>query len=126
MEIQQILKALGDGGCYFLCILRHFGQEDEAVRWYKKAVGLRMMDLDCFIKRPEQIAGFLSKKRWSVRHEGPEYQAGPREWLIERYERKTPVGAFAHFVLPDWDPLGQSLTRTQGTLVSKRVFKEIS
>lgn len=125
MEIQQILKSLGDGGCYFLCILKHFDQEEEAVRWYHKAVGLKYMKPDCYLDYPNQIAQMLSKKRWTVRHEGPTYEPGPKEWVIDRYERKTTMGTQAHFVLPDWDPLGNSLTRSQGALVSKRVFKEV-
>ena len=124
MEIQQIHKALGDGGCYFLCILRHFDQEEESVRWYHKAVGLKYMKPDCFLDRPDQIASMVSKKRWTVRHEGPEYEPGPKEWVIERYERKSTAGNWSHFVLPDWDPLGVSVTRSQGVLASKRVFKE--
>jgi hypothetical protein len=28
----------------------------------------------------------------------------------------------AHFVLPDWDPYGESMTRLNGQVVSKRIL----
>lgn len=125
LEIQEVTSALGNYGCYFLSILRHFNQEENCIKWFRKAVGLKYMGADCYLERPDLIAQMVSGKRWKIFKAAPDYKLGPKEWEVLRYELKRPGVTTAHFVLPDWDPLGKSVTRSQGQLVSKRVFKEV-
>lgn len=127
--VQKFAEAIGENGCYFLCLLKHFGKEYDALRWYEKLAGpladKSVMGEDCYIKDPARLAGFLSGSRWSVRVEAPEYKVQPGEWEVLRYERKDTMKTWAHFCLPEWDPLGDSRTRLQGKLASKRIFKEV-
>lgn len=122
---QKIAEILGKDGCYLFCILRKFGKDDEAIKYYPILVQKGLIKSDCFVLDPAKIAELVSGQKWTVRHERADYVCKEGEWEIQRWERKTTGVTYSHFTLPDWDPLGTSVTRNLGTLVSKRVFRRM-
>lgn len=123
--IQSIAKLLGENGCYFFCILKRFGREYDALKLYEDFLKKGYLEKDCYLVRPDLIAEAVSGQKWTVRKESKDYVCKPGEWEVQRWERKTPGLIYNHFVLPDWDPLGTSMTRVSGVLESKRIFKEV-
>ena len=117
--IQKIAQAIGEFGCYYLCILKLFNRENEALSLYTYFTQAKIMKPDCFINFPDKMAKHLSGQTWTVTHEPADYVAKPGEKEVHRYE----WGKLSHFVLPDWDPLQDSNTRKNGRLVSKRIFR---
>jgi hypothetical protein len=130
--IQRVALQIGRYGCYFLCLLKlseNFGFNQDVFYWYTVAENAKWMGEDptlpgqrCFVFKPEELLGSLLGKRMSLRKEGPLYVAKPGELEILR---KEIPGISGHFVLPDWDPMGESNTGTNGVVVSKRIFMEV-
>jgi len=81
------------------------------------------------VQRPDLMLRDLVGGNWQVRKVLHEqlltFVASPDELVINQYRRKTPKGVFYHFCTPTYDPLGDSLTRTQGELYSLRVFRRV-
>jgi len=78
------------------------------------------------VQRPDLMLRDLVGGTWTVRkvtENVASFIASPDELVIYQYRRKTPKGVFYHFCTPTYDPLGDSLTRTQGELYSLRVFR---
>lgn len=129
MNSQTIARKLGESGCYFLALLHLANRDNDAIGLYKQAVTAGVMDEDCYIKDPARLLSLISGGNWSVRHAPATYATLGHEWEILRYERKTTVKTYAHFVVGDgrgqcvYDPLDNALTVSQGQLVSKRIIK---
>lgn len=132
MNAQSICKALGDTGCYYLCLLKLVGRHDEAIMLYRQAVALGAIEPDCYVKNPALVLASASHGKWNVRHEGADYRCKNGEHEILRFERKTTTTTYAHFVVGDgsghvlYDPLDNSATVAQGKLVSKRIVSSIA
>lgn len=126
---QKIMKQIGDTGCYFLCIVnmaeRITGKRIDAVEHYLAAVNNKLMQENCFVMYPDKIMEQMTGTRWYVRKENHWYNVKPSELEVQRYERQVINSLQAHFILPDYDPLGTSLTVAQGKLASKRIFKPL-
>lgn len=120
---QKVALVLGEDGCYLFCILKRFGKDEEALRLYPVLVKERLIRSDCFVLDAARVAEKISGEKWEVVHAPASYVCGPDEWEVQRWEREAVGKVYSHFTLPDWDPLGSSMTRTLGRLVSKRVFK---
>lgn len=129
MNVQEICKALGESGCYFISLLKAVGKEYDALQLFKMALGQGLVDEDCFVKNPSAVLSLATGGTWSVRHEGPTYVPKAGEMEILRFERKATLKTYAHFVVGDgrgnvsYDPLGKSMTVQAGTLQSKRILK---
>jgi hypothetical protein len=119
--IQKIAKTIGENGCYYLCILKLFGKEMDALKLFEPFVQAKLMDRECYVLAPDKMATTLSKEKWTITKAPADYTPEPGELVVERYEH----GKYSHFVLPNWDPLGDSNTRLKGKLVSKRVFRRV-
>ena len=126
---QRIFELLGAYGCYLFCIARLIEKISEnpvdVEKLYMAAKDLKYIDEDCFVREPGKIMAMYLGGVWEVRHEGSEYKPAWDEYLVERWELKKTGETKSHFVLPGWDPYGESETRKKGTRVSTRVFKRI-
>jgi hypothetical protein len=127
---QKIMEILGRDGCYFLSLVRLAenitGKRIDAIPVYLEAIERQFMDADCFLVQPHRVLEIMTGKRWTVRKEDRRYQVQPGELEVLRYERTVGRTTIGHFVLPDYDPLGKSLTVQNGYLVSKRIFKGVT
>lgn len=125
--VQKDFERIGAEGCYFLSLVKAAeeitGRYLDAYQVYLRAIDMGYMKEDCYLQRPEMILAMMTGGVWTVTKEGPDYKARPGEVVVERYERKTTTETFAHFVLPAYDPYGDSRTRREGKKVSTRVFR---
>ena len=126
---QRIFELLGKYGCYLFCIARLIEKIGEMSvdmeKMYLAAKDREFIEEDCFVREPGQIMGMYLGGTWEVRHEGPEYKPEWNEYIVERWELKKTGETKSHFVLPGWDPYGESETRKKGVRVSTRVFKRV-
>lgn len=132
---QKIMATLGDGGCYLLSIVHlaeNILQERlDAVVIYLDALANKYMQEDCFVLEPARLMGMMVPGNWMMMKVDKDRETPPSAFEILRFERKTTLKTFAHFVVGDgkggvaWDPLGDALTVSGGELVSKRVFWRI-
>jgi hypothetical protein len=126
---QKIMEIIGRDGCYFLCLVKLAeditGTRIDAIPVYLEAVERQFMDTDCYLVRPDRIMELMTGRQWTVRKVDRKYQIQGKELEVLRYERTVGRTTIGHFVLPDYDPLGTSLTVQNGYLVSKRIFTPI-
>jgi len=132
---QKIMLALGEGGCYFLSLVRLAeilgNKRIDAVVAYLEAIAAKNLQEDCYVLKPEAIMQALYGGRWYFHKEEPGYKCKPGEFEILRYERPTPKRVYSHFVLGncgggvEYDPLGESNTVAGGYLVSKRILQMV-
>jgi hypothetical protein len=132
MNAQSIARRIADSGCYFLSILHLANRENEAIGFFRQALSIGVMQDDCYILDPAKLLALVAGGKWSVSHQGAEYQTANDEYEILRFERKATTKTYAHFVVGDgrgqvaYDPLDTSQTVAQGKLVSKRIFKRLA
>jgi len=123
---------IGKFGCYFLCLLKlaeKAGIFADVLYWYDVAEGSAFMGEDptqrgsrCFVFEPARLLSLLfgNRVQWTMTKESATYEAKADELVVLRYDIPNVSG---HFVLDDWDPMGSSITKEKGILVSKRVFR---
>jgi hypothetical protein len=124
-----LLPAIQKEGCLFLCYL-HIASKIAGHIWTPEQVNYayyalnvnKWMMPNCRILAPDEILLSLSVPilRW-VRHERYDYQIKPNELEILKYQVKNP--GHTHYVLPDWDPLGESKTRLNGAMIEKIIIR---
>lgn len=123
---QEICRQIWNGGCYFLCLLKFCNEEDNAIKWYKKALALGYIEKDCYIKNPTAILKMITGKTFNV---VKQFGAFAADLIITRYY--NPTSKKNHFVITDenavvkYDPLGESYTVKNGYPESYRLFTEI-
>lgn len=122
MEIQSKLLKLGNGGCYFLCLLKATNTSDSNIlEYYDYFVKKGYMTEDCYIQDPVKILKYLTGNNYKVE----KLEKLPTKYdfaIYHYYNSKTGLG---HFTLKDWDSLGNSNTRLNGKIDSYRVFTKI-
>jgi len=133
---QKIMLTLGEGGCYFLSMVRLaedlLGKRIDAVLEFQKCVAMNLCREDCYIYDPAAIMHQLYGGDWRARKEDADYEPIDGEFEILRFERSTPARIYSHFVLGsnkgevEYDPLGNSNTVAHGQLVSKRILRLIA
>ena len=136
--VQSFLLEAGEAACYGLCIVklaermtgRVFDPLDALLAGidggYIHYTWNNPNDADnFFVYDPEGFLGCLTGRAVQVRKvDAGEYIPLPEDvWIVERWERRVTGKTIAHFRLPDWDPLADSLTVKYGRLASFRVFK---
>jgi hypothetical protein len=138
--IQTLLGEAGEAACYALAILEiaereqwggqkidvlealYLGIERGYIRYNEKDPN----DNDNFyVQKPAAFLSLLAGGRWTVDKADPNYISVRGEWVVDRWERVKTGAVIAHFRLPDWDPLHESMTVRYGKIVSKRVFRRI-
>lgn len=125
MEIQEKFKNIGDYGCYFLDLLKHFGKLDKAIDYYDKYTRNSFMDYDCFIQKPLEIVKDLSGyPNWELKKST--VFDNTAEIVVAYYY--NPTTRLHHFVLHNsrnelrWDSLEPSNTVKNGHVESYRLF----
>ena len=134
--VQTFCQEIGEAACYALQLMRvaelRTGKSfrvleslqsliDAGYIYYNKN---NQNDNDnFFVKNPEACVTYLTGQKCIVRHDAADYKAGPNEYVIERWDRKTTKGAYSHFTSASWDSLADSQTVKYGTKVSTRVVK---
>ena len=68
MNVQEIAKALGESGCYFISLLKVVGREDDAIKLFRQALSQGLIDEDCYVKNPSGLLSLAVGGAWSVRH----------------------------------------------------------
>ena len=122
IPLQKKLKYLGDFSCYLLCLCKQFGQEDKILELYDYFLNKGYIDETCYVKDPVKIVKYLSGNNYKVER----LEKLPIKYdfaVLHYYNKNTGLG---HFVLKDWDPLGNSNTRLNGVIESYRVFTKIN
>ena len=119
--IQKTLENIGKYGCGFLCLCHVMGvHEDDIVARYYEAVEKGFIDRECFVKDWSRLATWLCPTWHTVKCEISNLKDRKATFCIEYwYNPKTKLH---HFKLPDWDPLGESVTVKQGMIESYRNF----
>lgn len=129
---QSIFANMGAFGCYLFCIV-HLAERitGNVISDYSALQLGRLqgyIDSDCYILNPAKVLSMLTGITWTSSKEAPEYVAKPGELEVLRYswQEQNDGVVFAehsHFVLPDWDPFGESQTVKNGSMASKRIFR---
>lgn len=121
MKLQSKLLMLGNYGCYLICLCKQFNQEDDILRLYDYFLSKGYIGEDCYVKDPVSIVKYLSGNNYTVSKvtTTPVLQKG--DFYVERWYNKAT--GLAHFTLHDYDPLGESKTRLNGSIESYRYFK---
>lgn len=122
-----LLKHIQREGCLFLCYLYH-ASDIVGHTWTPQQVNLayhafvrnKWMKENCLIQRPDDILVSLAVPvlRW-VRHESPDYVPRQDEREILEYITLD----HTHWIVPGWDPLGDSNTVRTGRLNRKVIIR---
>jgi hypothetical protein len=122
-------KHIQDFGCLFLCYLEIARQRIDA-KWtdeiinilYQHFVASGSITARCSVNRPDSIlVGLGVKLKGWIRRESVEYITRMDEEYIQEWH--NPRTGLTHFVLPDYDPLGDSITVKEGKMISKIVVR---
>lgn len=145
-------KIIGDKGCYFLSIINGvvgYAEKKEKnitvdiITLYELCMEEKWLDDDCFVERPDLIAGYIlglpigmlrtARERGielaevRIAHRPLEYIPADNEIEFTRYEKAGTGVTFSHFVVTRdgeviHDPYGNSNTVSKGKPVSKRIL----
>ena len=122
IPLQKKLKYLGDFGCYLICLVQQFGQENKILELYDYFLNKGFIDETCYVKDPAKILKYLTGNNYKVERT----EKLPLHYDFAVYHYYNKATGLGHFVLPDWDPLGDSVTRRNGVIDSYRVFTKIN
>lgn len=135
---QSFCKAIGEYGCYALCIINiaekvngrklitldalEAGINGGYIEWHEENYAHRD---NFYVINPAGFLGILTGKRWSVRKEAEDilYKPGPDEYVVERWERN----GYGHFARTrdGYNSLQDSKCVTLGRCASLRIFKKL-
>jgi len=140
--VQRWFTELGEAGCYAICLIltagRMLGKELDIFTEFVKLVHLKLVYLNtsdfddpknCEVQDTPLVMKVLldGGVNFTYRKDLGNYIPKKDEFCVEKWFRSfTSKGTeykYTHFVLPDYDPLGNSKTKELGTCVEKRVFK---
>ena len=141
---QRWFSEVGESACYALSIIalaepfarRPYSIGDVAL-FLENAILKKQIHYDphnpndpsnFLVEAPGDFLADLIGGAWEVKKitENPSsYVPSDNELVIYRYKRTTPKGVYYHFCTKTFDPLGESLTRTQGELDALRVFRRV-
>lgn len=132
-KVSEAAKQIYDYGCYFMSLLyvrsipySELPTLDELFKYYDTFVSKGWMDVDCYVKYPLTILGYLTGKKYSVKKDVVLDTSA--DIIIGRWY--NPTTNFHHFVVMDkygtvvWDSLGDSNTVKGGIVESYRLFYE--
>ena len=138
--IQRLFSEIGESACYALSIIKHAETITKVTfndgmvlnslvsgitwgfiyyNWDNPADNDNFLVLDAgaFLSR-------LTGETWTCIKTDASYIAQIGELVTAVWERRKASGTVRHFANPDYDPLGNSLTIAQGTIVGYRVFRK--
>lgn len=134
---QSFMKAVGEWGCYALCII-DIAKEVTGLQYDILGKLVEGIDKDYIkfnwnnyydpanfdVDYPDRFLEMLTGRKWSVRKESDVmYKCQPGEYRVERWERN----GYGHFARTrdGYNSLQDSKCVTLGKLASLRIFKEI-
>ena len=140
--IQTFLNEAGESGCYALCLIdvaeEYTGKDMDIVRCLldgvkSGAIQYRWNDAgfadNMYVSYPALFLEQMTGKKWSVTH-GEAYLADQKPpagtYVINRWERKATGRTTGHFERNRFHPVENSLTVSQGKLVSTRICEVIN
>lgn len=119
--IQKTLENIGKYGCGFLCLCHIMGvHEDEVLDRYFEALDRGYIDRECYVKDWGKLATFLCPSWHIIRCEKSNLKDKKAIFYLEYWY--NPRTKLHHFKLPDYDPLGVSVTVNEGMIESYRNF----
>ena len=135
---QSFAKAIGEYGCYALCIIdiaeRILGYKLDALKAIEEGISKGYIEWhednyahkdNLYIIMPNLFLGMLTGLKFTVRKETDAlYKPQKGEYIVERWERN----GYGHFARTrdGYNSLQDSKCVTLGKLASLRIFKEIS
>ncbi len=139
--VQRLLIEMGEAACYFIAMAWNAvqaGRVVDLVADFFACVEQEWIHYDgnnpndpnnCYVDNAGEVFGYLMGEpgQWECVHEGPGYILKEGEFGCARYERKKTGATLSHFIGysndESYDPMGLSITVSQGTRVSTRVFR---
>jgi hypothetical protein len=125
---QEIMRILGESGCYFLSILflaeRIAEKKIDPIETFILCTEKGIVSTDGTILDAGKVMSLLTDMSFSARKEEPIYMPSAGEFEVLVYSNAK----FTHFVAGDGkgsvacDPLGHSNTVATGKIVGKRIF----
>jgi hypothetical protein len=135
--IQRTLSELGESGCTFICeaiiAMRLKGTQFDLIESLYKAIEAKLIyynernqsdSRNMEVQNSQKLVELLAGMPIEYEYVGPDYIAQDDEQLMQEWVWKDKTVIRTHFVLPDYDPLGESNTRKNGNLKSVRVFRK--
>jgi hypothetical protein len=130
--VQRRYKAIGDEGCFALCIIQ--GGNKNCTDWeayiiIQDAIAKGFLRDDCLVLKQGQFMGMVAGGAWTHTVETASYRPRLGEICIERWAYTDKDGeVHKHFGLRTdeglWDPLGNSETFEHGECIEKRIFRK--
>lgn len=132
-EELKVRPQIHDTGCYFLCICYLGWQHSEPkksltstdiVYLYDCAIHEKTMEKDCYVLDPQKIMDEITTPEVKLKFKG-KY---PADYKLKKNEKAIELWNYApenwwHFVIGNYDPWKESITRKKGTLDSYRVWE---
>jgi hypothetical protein len=125
---QEIMKILGESGCYFLAMLflaeRITAKKIDPVALFVLCNEKGIVDKDGTILDAGKVMSTLTDLHFDAKKCTPDYLAQPGEFEVLVFSNEK----YTHFVAGDGkggvacDPLGSSRTVATGKIVNKRIF----
>lgn len=131
MSKQLACAKIGKNGCYFLSLVyiaEKIRQSSiDVLTLYETGLQENWFDEDCYMLNPAAMMSYLLNCKVDVRHDVAGYKPKKNEYEITRFELKEIGVTFAHFVVTnngklEYDPYGESKTRTKGKPKSTRII----
>jgi hypothetical protein len=139
--IQTFCSEIGEAACLAFCILKIIERiqpplvKINILASLEECIELGYISYDWdnptnpdnfYVKNPAGIMEFFIGGKWEYRHEAADYKPELGEYVIYRWERKTPNAVLNHFNLGDWDSIINSKTVALGQIASTRILKRMA
>lgn len=127
---QLQFATIGATGCQLLSML-HIAEDVtggyiDAYQAYLTAVRAGTLRADCYVLDHEKLMDALTGHIWQSSLEQPNYVLRAGEYAVQYWTWQDGETLHTHFVTPDYDPYGASLTVKNGQMVSIRVYRRIA
>lgn len=129
---QKMSKALGEEGCYFLCLIfiaeQVLGKDIDALWLFDEAQRKGWAEADCYMTNPAAMMTSLLGKICTIRKSTDFSEPLMwNEWEIRNYKREATGATYYHFVVMKgdavlYDPLEESVTVAEGSPSSRRIL----
>lgn len=129
--VQKNYKAIGDTGCFALCIIQAAGKNTtdwEAYIIIRDAILKGFLNEQCLVLKQAALMGMVAGREWTHTVEKADYQPKLGEICIEHWAYTDDKKKYhEHFGLRTkeglWDPMGDSETFAHGKCIDKRIFR---